>query len=313
MAHSNTVFRQLLQLLDRNEFERTERKGFRPKRRYRTLDRWGQFVAIMFAHLTNRSSLRDISSQLASQAPRLYHLGVRGVKRSTLADANHRRQAGFFQELFEQQYAKCSRFAPRKRFRFKNKLYSFDASVVDLCLSLFPWARFRATKGGIKLHALLDHDGYIPAFLEITDAKTADVTVAKTLQLAPFSIVVMDRAYVDFLWFERLTRQKVFFVTRLKRGIQYAVRERRGINGAQGVTSGSGYRPDRPQLFEIPWGFAWSRIQGPGYRTALRLSDQHLSSFAEDHRRHLPGEMAGRVVFQVDQAEPQDQELSGDE
>jgi len=237
MAHSNTVFRQLLQLLDRNEFARTERKGFRPKRRYRTLDRSGQFVAMMFAHLTHRSSLRDISSQLAPHAPRLYHLGVKGVKRSTLADANHRRQAGFFQELFEQQYAKCSRFAPRKRFRFKNKLYSFDASVVDLCLSLFPWAHFRTTKGGIKLHALLDHDGYIPAFLEITDAKTADVTVAKTLQLAPFSIVVMDGAYVDFLWFERLTRRKVFFVTRLKRGIQYTVRERRGINGAQGVTS----------------------------------------------------------------------------
>lgn len=237
MAHNNTVFRQLLHLLDRNEFERTERKGYRPKRRYRTLDRWGQLVAMMFAHLTNRSSLRDISSQMGSQASRLYHLGVKGVKRSTLADANNRRPAGFFQEFFEQQYAKCSRFAPRKRFRFKNKLYSFDASVVDLCLSLFPWARFRTTKGGIKLHALLDHDGYIPAFMEITDAKTADVTVAKTLQLAPFSIVVMDRAYVDFPWFERLTRQKVFFVTRLKRGIQYTVRERRGVNGAQGVTS----------------------------------------------------------------------------
>ena len=159
------------------------------------------------------------------------------VRYASDAAANNRRPAGFLQEFFEQQYAKCSRFTPRKKFRFKNKLYSLDASVVDLCLSLFPWPRFRTTKGGIKLHALLDHDGYIPAFMEITDAKTADVTVAKTLKLTPFSIVVMDRAYVDFPWFERLTRQKVFFVTRLKRGIQYTVRQRRGVNGTQGVTS----------------------------------------------------------------------------
>ena len=237
MAHRNTIFRQLLQLLDRNAFDAIERKGFQPKRKYRTLTRWGQLVAMMFAHITDRSSLRDIEKQFRFKAYNLYHLGIRPVKRSTLADANNTRPAGFFESLFRHQYAKCVNFAPKKRFRFKNKLYSFDASVVDLCLNLFPWAKFRTTKGGIKLHALLDHDGYIPAFVKITEAKVPDIAIARTLRLPTFSIVVADRAYVDFSWFKKLDDKKVFFVTRMKRGIQYKVTERRRVLRSKGITS----------------------------------------------------------------------------
>jgi len=133
MAHSNTIFSQLLQLLDRNAFDSIERNGFQPKRKYRSLTRWGQLVAMMFAHITNRSSLRDIEEQFRIKMHSLYHLGLKPVKRSTLADANNSRPAGFFEALFGHQYARCANFAPKKRFRFKNKLYPFDASVVDLC------------------------------------------------------------------------------------------------------------------------------------------------------------------------------------
>ena len=237
MAHSNTVFHQLLHLLNRHDFRKIERDGFRPKRKYRTLNRWGQFVVMMFAQITGRSSLRDIVHQFQFQAARLYHLGVLTVKRTTLADANKKRSAEFFQALFDYQFAKCAAFAPRKKFRFKNKLYSFDATMINLCLSLFPWAKFRTTKGGIKLHTLLDHDGYIPAFIKVTAAKVADITVAKLLRLPAFCIVVLDRAYLDFAWLHKLSAKKVFFVTRLKKGINYRVVKRCKVIKAKGLTS----------------------------------------------------------------------------
>ena len=237
MAHSNTIFRQLLQLLNRHDFRKVERNGFKPKRKYRTLDRWSQFVVMMFAQITGRCSLRDIVQHFQFHGAKLYHLGVDVVKRTTLADANNKRPAAFFETLFAHQYAKCTACAPRKKFRFKNKLFSLDSTVVDLCLSLFPWAKFRTTKGGIKLHTLLDHDGYIPAFVKVTAARVADLTVARLLKLAAFSIVVMDRAFVDFTWFAKLTGKKVFFVTRLKRGIKYRVLERRPVLTAKGLTS----------------------------------------------------------------------------
>ena len=164
-------------------------------------------------------------------------MGARAVKRSTLADANSNRDAGFFEAVFHHQYQKCAPIAPKKRFRFKNKLYSLDASVVDLCLSLFDWAKFRTTKGGIKLHTLLDHDGYIPAFVQVTEAKTADLTVAKLLQLPSGSIVAMDRAYVEFAWFHQLNENKISFVTRMKKNIKYQVVQRHKVLKSKGVTS----------------------------------------------------------------------------
>src|SRR5512139_731456 len=237
MAHCNTIFHQVLRLLDRHDFRKIEQERFRPKRKCRTLSRWGQFVVMMFAQITGRSSLRDIVQQFEFHVARLYHLGVDLVKRSTLADANNKRPAAFFEALFQEHYAKCAAIAPSKKFRFKNKLYSFDSTVVDLCLSLFPWAKFRTTKGGIKLHTLVDHDGYIPAFIQITSAKVADVTVARLLDLPAFSIVVLDRAYLDFAWLYKLTQKNIFFVTRMKRGIKTRVVKRDPILLAKGLTS----------------------------------------------------------------------------
>ena len=237
MTQGNTIFRQLLQLVDRHVFNRVERERFRSGREYRSLNRWQQFAAMMFAQLAGISSLRDIAQQFQGQRKRLYHLGLRAVKRSTLADANAERPAEFFEVIFQEQYARCAALAPRKKFHFQNKLYSFDSSVVDLCLSMFPWAKFRRTKGGIKLHTLLDHDGYIPAFVHITPAKVADVTAARLLKLPAGSIIVMDRGYVDFSLFSQLHTENIRFVTRMKKGMRYRVITRRAADRAQGVTS----------------------------------------------------------------------------
>jgi len=238
MAHSNTVLHQMLKLIDRHDFQTLENDQFRPQRKYRTLSRWGQFATMMFAQLTGRASLRDIVDSLQAQSGSLYHLGITKVKKSTLADANNNREADFFQTFFEKTYQRCAAIAPgKKKFRFKNKLYSLDASTIDLCLSVFPWAKFRSTKGGVKLHALLDHDGYIPRFASITDAKTSDLSFARTLTLPPGSIVAADRAYIDFAWLFSLNKSKNYLVTRLKQNIKYRVVERRPVLKSKGVTS----------------------------------------------------------------------------
>lgn len=238
MAHNNTVLAQLLKLIDRHDFQTLENGQFRPRRKYRTLSRWGQFTTMMFAQITGRASLRDISDSLHTQTGSLYHLGIRPVKKSTLADANNNRSAEFFQAFFEKTYQRCAAVAPgKKKFRFKNKLYSLDASTIDLCLSVFPWAKFRSAKGGIKLHAVLDHDGHIPQFASITDAKTSDLAFARTLALPAGSIVAADRAYIDFAWLYQLNERKNYLVTRLKSNIKYRVIERRSVLRNKGLTS----------------------------------------------------------------------------
>ncbi len=238
MAHSNTVYAQLLKLIDRHDFQSLHEGVYRPQRKYRSLSQWGQFTTMLFAQITGRVSLRDICDTLQTQVGRLYHLGIHHVKKSTLADANNNRPAEFYQAFFEKTYQRCSTIAPgKKKFRFKNKLYSLDASTIDLCLSVFPWAKFRSTKGGVKLHTLLDHDGYIPRFARITDAKTSDLAFARTLALPAGSIVAADRAYIDFAWLYKLNQRKCFLVTRLKSNIKYKVIERRPVLKSKGLTS----------------------------------------------------------------------------
>jgi len=253
MGHNNTVLHQMLKLIDRHDFQNLENDHFRPKRKYRTLTRWGQFTAMLFAQITGRASLRDIEDSLQTQAGRLYHLGIDKVKKSTLADANNNRTSDFFHAFFEKNYQRCAAVAPgKKKFRFKNKLYSLDSSTIDLCLSVFSWAKFRSTKGGIKLHALLDHDGYIPAFASITDAKTSDIAVARTLNLSPGSIVVADRAYVDFPWLFSLHKKKNFLVTRLKKNIKFKVIERHQVLKTKGVTSDQTIIRTGPKASDCP-------------------------------------------------------------
>lgn len=234
MAHCNTIFHQMLKLMPRHHFARLEEEHG-TGRKARSFTRWSQLVHLLFMQLTSRASLRDGVFSLKARLKSLYHLGLRPVARSTFADANNRRPASFFEALFALMYQRCLTRAPRHRFKFKNKLYSLDATVVSLCLSLFPWASFRRTKAGIKLHTLLDHDGYLPAFVAVTPARQHEIQKARALALPRGSIVVEDLGYTDYPWYGQLTAQKIFFVTRQKRNARYDILQERPVNCSQGV------------------------------------------------------------------------------
>ena len=236
MAHYRTVLAQFLRLVPRHEFEALANRHSKG-RALRRMTRWNQFVAMAVAQLAGRCSLRDIVSNLSAQSRKLYHLGVGEVARSSLARVNAEQPHGLYEELFGRLLARCRTAAPGHRFRFRNPLYSLDATTIDLCLSMFPWARFRRAKGAVKLHVGLDHGGLLPAFARVTDGKTADIEAARALRLPQGSIVAADRAYMDFDWINSLILQGVFLVTRLKRRIRYTVVERRPANRGQGVTS----------------------------------------------------------------------------
>jgi putative transposase len=221
-------------------------------RKARSFTRWSQLVHLLFMQLTARASLRDGVFSLKARLKSLYHLGVRPVARSTFADANNRRPASFFEALFAVLYRRCLPLAPRHKFKFKNKLYSLDATVVSLCLTLFPWASFRRTKAGIKLHTLLDHDGYLPAFVALTPAREHEVKKARTLNLPKGSIVVEDLGYTDYAWYGQLTAQNIFFVTRQKRNARYRVLERRPVKAALGLVSDETIRLTGAKARECP-------------------------------------------------------------
>ena len=234
MAHHSTVFAQLLKWVPRHEFE-TLANRHHEGQRLRRCSRWSQFVALSVAQLAGRCSLRDIVSNLSAQTAKLYHLGSGHVTRSSLARLNEKQPHTLYEALFHKLYARCQGLAPRHGFRFKNKLYSLDASTIDLCLSLFPWAKFRRTKGAVKVHVGLDHDGFLPSFVTLTEGKTHDVTVGRTLDLPPTSIVVVDRAYTDYAWFKTLEDKGIYFVIRQKRNARYRVIERRPVPAGKGL------------------------------------------------------------------------------
>ena len=236
MAHHNTVFSQILKLVPRHEFESLAREHHQG-RSLRKMTRWSQFVSLGLAQLAGRVSLRDVVSNLKAQARKLYHLGCAEVNRSSLARVNEQQPASLYEALFGTLLARCQGLSPKHRFRFKNKLYSLDASTIDLCLSVFPWADFRTTKGAIKLHVGLDHDGYLPSFLTITEGRVHEVNPARTLTLPKGSVVVFDRGYTDYAWYNHLNHQGVSFVTRQRKNACYRVTERHPIPAGSSVTS----------------------------------------------------------------------------
>lgn len=236
MSHHSTLFSQTLSLIPRHVFQKLERrhKTGRASRKFGFKE---QFTVMAFLQLAARRSMRDGLRCLEAVGKRLYHWGLKHVARSTFADANTASPAAFFMDLFAEMAALCQTKAPKHTFRFKSKLFSLDATTIDLCLSLFPWATFRQKKAGIKMHTLLDHDGHIPVFSVITEAKTHESRVAKALDIPPNSILVFDRGYNDYDWFRTINKKGVFFVTRMKRGAAFTVVERRPVNKQNGVTS----------------------------------------------------------------------------
>ncbi len=251
MAHCNTIFHQMLKLIPRHHFGKLETEHG-TGRKARSFSRWSQLAHLLSMQLTARVSLRDCISSLKARIKSLYHLGVKPVARSTFADANNKRPASFFEALFGLMYRRCQPLAPKHKFKFKNKLFSLDATVVSLCLTLFPWASFRRTKGGIKLHTLLDHDGYLPAFVAISPAREHEIKKARSLSLPKGSIVVEDLGYTDYAWYAQLTAQKIFFVTRQKRNARYEVLECRKVKKNQGLLSDQTIRLTGAKAQECP-------------------------------------------------------------
>lgn len=183
---------------------------------------------MLFCQLGRADSLREICNGLSCCLGRLVHLGIsKAPCRSTLSYANEHRPAALFEDLF---WTAAARFREQQalggrkhKFRFKNKLLSLDSTIISLCLTLFPWAKFRRAKGGVKAHVLLDHDDYLPAYVLLTEASRSDVKLADSFALNPGSIVAMDRGYTDYALFGRWTLAGVFFVTRLKDNAAFVV------------------------------------------------------------------------------------------
>ena len=225
MNKFSSIFGQILQIFDKRDFLQAVRDT-KAQRSAKGFTCWDQFVAMLFCQLGQAHSLREICGGLATCLGKLKHLGVDDApKRSTLSYANEHRPWQLYQKVFFHLLAKCQTMAKmqKRKFRFKNKLFSLDATVIDLCLSLFDWATFRQTKGAVKLHLLLDHDGYLPVFATVTEGDIHEINVARTLTFPKGSILAIDMGYTDYGQFARWTEEGVFFVTRQKCNAGYRV------------------------------------------------------------------------------------------
>jgi hypothetical protein len=192
---------------------------------------------MLHAQITGSESLRDLETSFNAHRSCHYHLGLSEVHRSTLADANEKRAWQIYLQLF---YALLHKFKKVKRsrlVRIANRIYTWDSTTIDLCLSVFDWARFRQTKGAIKLHVKYDHGHSIPTLFVVTDGKTHDLTVARRYPVEKNSVLLMDRAYTDFAFLHGVDEARAFFVTRLKSRIRYTVLARREVKGKRGITS----------------------------------------------------------------------------
>jgi Domain of unknown function (DUF4372)/Transposase DDE domain len=239
MRSGQLVFAQLMDFLPRHEFNTCVRR-YRAHRRQRGFSCRDQFLCLAFAQLTFRESLRDIQTCLHALGPKLYHAGFRGqVSRSTLADANRvhdwRIYADFAQVLIGR--ARELYAGEPLSVDLKQTVYALDSTTIDLCLSLFPWAKFRRQKGAVKLHTLLDLRGNIPCFIHISHGKMHDVNVLDLLPIEPAAFYAMDRGYVDFERLYRFTQAGAFFVTRGKRNLDCTRRERRAVDKTTGLRS----------------------------------------------------------------------------
>lgn len=246
------LFSQIVELVERPAFARIVRthgaeygaKGFTC---------WDQLVSMLFCHLGKAQSLREICGGLATSTGKLGHLGLhKSPKRSTLSYANAHRSYSVFEATFYHLLQRCQNECRGKRpFRFKNALFSMDATFIDLCLSLFDWAHFRRTKGAVKLHLLLDHDGYLPTFAHITDGTVNDRKVMKEQIKEHFhfpagSILVFDRGYTDYSMFAHWSTSKVYFVTRMQTNATYDVVEERAIPQHSMIRRDTLIRPNGP-------------------------------------------------------------------
>ena len=223
MYEGKIVFSQIMSLIPRYEFNKCVDK-YRGNHKVRSFSCWDQFLCLAFAQLTYRESLRDIVTCLNAMNSKLYHMGFRcGISRSTLADANEKRDWRIYAEFAQILISTARDLYRHDQFMvdLDETVYALDSSTIDLCLSLFPWASFRKRKGAVKLHTLLDLRGNIPVFIEITDGKVHDVNILDELIIEPGAFYIMDRAYLDFTRLYELNQHGAFFVSRTKSNFKY--------------------------------------------------------------------------------------------
>jgi len=238
MVKHASLFSQIISIFNRGQFYQLVSK-YEAEKHSKGFGCWDQFVAMLFCQLAQAKSLREICGGLSCCLGKLRHLGmVQAPKKSTLSYANAHRPWQMYRDLFYQTLATCKiAVSGKHKFRFKNKLLSMDSSTISLCLSLFPWAEFRRTKGAVKLHLLLDHDGYLPSYAYISNGKKHDVTFARKFPLSAGSIIVMDRGYNDYKLFDFWTEKGIFFVTRLKENADYVVVQKQTVPQNRNILS----------------------------------------------------------------------------
>lgn len=223
MNNTNTLLAQMLDFIPRSQFQKLVNQH-KTEKSAKGFSSWAHFTTMLFAQLSGQSGLRSIEDGINQQRSSLYHLGISSeVKRSTIAYANEHRDANLFEDLF---YAVLSKVPVREQkhgFRFKNPLYSIDATTIDLCFNLFPWADFRETKAGVKLSVKLDHRGKLPCFAVISNARTHESQELPNIPLNTGDIVAFDRGYNHYSYFANLCRRKIYFVTRMKSNATYTV------------------------------------------------------------------------------------------
>lgn len=236
MSHHNTAFHQLLKPLSRHEFESAARKHH-VGQKLRSASRWDQFIGMTMSQLSGRQSLRDIESNLGAQQHKLYHLGAKPIPRSTLARLNEKQPAELYEAVFHRLLARCTNMPGNHKFRFKNPLYSLDASAIDLSLKAFPWAAYRDDTAKVKLSVGLNHGTHVPEFVAVSAGQENDMISGRQFRFPAGSIIAFDKGYMDYEWFKSLTERGVFFVTRMRTNAVYMVKERREIVPGSGVSS----------------------------------------------------------------------------
>ena len=236
MAYHNTILSQLLKLIPRLEFERlgNQHDG---RRRSDALSRWSQFVALSIGQLAGRTSLRDIEATLQSKSHHHYHLGSQSVSKSALGRANEKLDYAFYTSLFQTLYQRCANHTPGHGFRFKNKLFSLDGTLISLSMKVFPWADYNCKKAAFKVHIGLDHDGHIPAFAAITLGRESETSQARLWNYPKGSVLVFDKGYNSYQWHNTLTDKGLIWVTRIRGNALYRVLERRSTGNNNAVTS----------------------------------------------------------------------------
>ena len=236
MSHHTTPFNEMLHLIPRSIFAKLE-KRHACGRKSRKFGFKEQFIFMAFFIFAASRSLRDAITSLRAQGSRLYHWGLWKIARSTVSDANRTRPYQFFEDLYMEVANFCMSHAPKHKFEFSSKLFSIDSTTITLTSSIFKWAAYRTSKNGVKIHTVLDHDGHIPSFAYITEAKAHDSKIFNKLKLPQNSFVVFDRAHSAVKWFTKLCKDNISFITRAKKDMKFKLIERQKIDPDTGITS----------------------------------------------------------------------------